>query len=125
MNVYPLRPCTLLAGFLFALLAQGLAAMPLGAEPSATARPAVPAGFGSAAMAAAGSQLYGAKNCTQCHGIGGTGGVRLVGNQLEPEEIFETISQGRIRGAMRMPMWQGILTDEEIWQLAAYVHSLK
>ncbi len=99
--------------------------MPLGEAPPTAPHHAVPAGFGSAAMVAAGSQLYGAKNCTQCHGIGGTGGVRLAGNQLEPEEIFETIAQGRIRGAMRMPMWQGLLTDEEIWQLAAYVHSLK
>ena len=94
--------------------------------PGAAADASVPPpDFGSPAQVAAGRQVFERNNCIQCHGAGGLGGVRLAGNQLTPMEAYQTIAQGRIRGAMRMPMWQGVLSEQEIWQVAGYVISLQ
>jgi cytochrome c oxidase cbb3-type subunit 3 len=37
------------------------------------------------------------------------------------DQIAATIAEGRPNG---MPSWRGKLTDDQIWQLAAYVRSL-
>lgn len=115
----------LLVGALLTLSsAQAVPAMP--GSPGETATDAgPPPDFGSPEMAAAGRQVFERNNCIQCHGAGGLGGVRLVGNSLTPMEAYQTISRGRIRGAMRMPMWQGVLTEQELWEVASYVISLQ
>ncbi len=42
-----------------------------------------------------------------------------------PEVIFNTITNGRIRGSSVMPPWKNTLTEEEISQLVAYILSLR
>ena len=76
-------------------------------------------------MISAGSQVFQEKQCTYCHGQGGNGAIKLAGrSDLEPAYIFETIAEGRVKGALRMPSWRGVLTDEQIWQATAYIMSL-
>jgi mono/diheme cytochrome c family protein len=76
-------------------------------------------------MITAGSQLFQEKQCAYCHGQGGSGAIRLAGrSDLEAAYIFETIAEGRVKGALRMPSWRGVLTDDQIWQATAYIMSL-
>ena len=44
--------------------------------------------------------------------------------RFEPAYIFDTIAEGRAKGALRMPSWRGVLTDDQIWQATAYVMSI-
>jgi mono/diheme cytochrome c family protein len=74
---------------------------------------------------AAGRQVFEDKRCTYCHGTDGNGGIKLAGRtDLEPDYVFQTISEGRARGSLRMPSWRGVLSDQQIWQATAYVLSL-
>ena len=75
---------------------------------------------------AAGTRYYTWYNCTGCHfnGGGGIGPAFMdatwrYGGSLE--EIHNSIAQGRPNG---MPVWGGKIPDPQIWQIAAYVHSL-
>jgi len=85
------------------------------------------AAYGRNAFAIAqGQQLFGAMNCVGCHSHGGGGmGPALMdaewryGGRID--QIAQSISEGRPNG---MPAWRGKLTDQQIWQLAAYVQSL-
>jgi mono/diheme cytochrome c family protein len=75
--------------------------------------------------AAAGRELFQEKQCAYCHGPRGMGAIRLAGrSDLELKYVFETISEGRVDGALRMPSWRGVLSEEQIWQATAYVLSL-
>ncbi len=73
-----------------------------------------------------GQQLFGAMNCSGCHAHGGGAigpalmdSVWIYGSS--PEQIFASIAEGRPNG---MPSWKHALTNQEIWQLVAYVRSL-
>jgi mono/diheme cytochrome c family protein len=73
----------------------------------------------------AGHHLYLEKHCSHCHGADGNGGVNLTRRDLaDPDYVFRAIAEGRERGSLRMPAWREVLTDEEIWQAAAYVISI-
>jgi cytochrome c oxidase cbb3-type subunit 3 len=81
---------------------------------------------GNAAAIAQGQQLFGSMNCAGCHGHGGGGmGPPLMdakwryGGRID--QIASSISEGRPNG---MPAWRSKLTQEQIWQLSAYVRSL-
>lgn len=76
---------------------------------------------------ARGHQLFVQYNCSGCHGDHGGGGM---GPSLrdprwhyggEPAQIFNTISYGRVG----MPSWGTKLTAEQIWQLTAYIKSMR
>src|SRR5271166_576138 len=82
-----------------------------------------------------GRTLY-MQNCAICHGENGDGhGVRSVGMEPPPanltvppwsdevsaEQTFHAIHDG-VQGAA-MPSWS-TLTDRQIWDLVAYIHSL-
>jgi cytochrome c oxidase cbb3-type subunit III len=66
-------------------------------------------------------------NCIGCHAPNGSGGMGpslsnssfLYGG--EPENIYLTILQGRPAG---MPVFGGLLPDQVIWDLVAYVRSI-
>ena len=66
-------------------------------------------------------------NCYGCHGGHGGGGMGpslrnpswIYGST--DAEIFYSIAQGRGKG---MPAWGTRLTDEQIWELVAYVKTL-
>ena len=73
-----------------------------------------------------GKRLYDWYNCSGCHfhGAGGIG-PSLADNDWiyggSMSQIFSSIHQGRPNG---MPSWGGKLSTTEIWEIAAYVHSL-
>jgi mono/diheme cytochrome c family protein len=73
---------------------------------------------------AAGHQLFLEKQCAHCHGEDGRGGVNLARRTLDPAGVFQSISDGREKNGIRMPAWRDVLTDDEIWQAAAYVLSI-
>jgi cytochrome c oxidase cbb3-type subunit 3 len=74
-----------------------------------------------------GKRLYGAYNCTGCHGVNGGGAIGpalkddkwIYGSQ--PDQIYSTISQGRPDG---MPSFGGHIPTQQIWMLVAYVQSM-
>ena len=75
---------------------------------------------------AQGQQLYLQMNCVGCHSHGGGGmGPPLMDDQWRYggriDQIATTIAEGRPNG---MPSWRGKLTEDQVWDLAAYVRSL-
>ncbi len=66
-------------------------------------------------------------NCVGCHAANGAGGMgpSLSNSKFvygsEPEQIYLTILQGRPAG---MPAWGGMLPDQVIWDLVAYIRSI-
>ncbi len=73
-----------------------------------------------------GKNLFSAFNCVGCHAHGGGSiGPALMDGKwrygYEPQQVYATIMAGRPNG---MPAFQGKLTDQQAWQLAAYVRSL-
>jgi cytochrome c oxidase cbb3-type subunit 3 len=74
-----------------------------------------------------GQTWFKAYNCSGCHGGGGGGGMGppLMDNKwrygAEPENVFQSISQGRPNG---MPAFGEHVPEDQIWQLVAYVRSL-
>ena len=85
---------------------------------------------------AAGQQLY-QRNCASCHGRNGQGGP---GNDLIPAapsllgdawnhgstdgEIFTNIKEG-IGPDMKMKAFKAKLSDQDIWNVVNYIHSLQ
>jgi len=74
----------------------------------------------------AGQTLYTQMNCVGCHAHGGGGmGPPLMDDEWRYggriDQIAATIAEGRPNG---MPSWRGKLTEDQIWDLAAYVRSL-
>src|ERR1041384_1441017 len=73
-----------------------------------------------------GQALFDQMNCSGCHSQGGGGmGPALMDDEWTygslPTQIFASIAEGRSNG---MPTWKYRLTNEQIWQLVAYVRSL-
>jgi cytochrome c oxidase cbb3-type subunit 3 len=80
----------------------------------------------SAYHIAQGKKYFSWFNCNGCHGNGGgNSGPALMDNRWiygsDIENIVQTIREGRPNG---MPSFRGKLTDEQIWELAAYVRSM-
>jgi mono/diheme cytochrome c family protein len=73
---------------------------------------------------AAGHALFLEKQCAHCHGEDGTGGVNLTRRVLDAKGVFISIADGREKNGVRMPAWREVLTDQEIWDAAAYVLSI-
>ena len=75
-----------------------------------------------------GRRFFLAYNCAGCHGDHGGGGMGpslrderwLYGSS--PAQIARSIADGRAHG---MPAWRRMLTDAQVWQLAAYIKSLR
>lgn len=73
-----------------------------------------------------GKVLYQQFNCSGCHSLGGGGiGPPLMDSDWiygsDPENVYETIVQGRPNG---MPAFGGKVTDGQVWRLVAYVRSM-
>ena len=80
----------------------------------------------NASAIATGQQLYTWMNCAGCHSHGGGGmGPALMDDRWlyggRIDQVAASIMEGRPRG---MPAWQERLTEQQMWQLAAYVRSL-
>jgi mono/diheme cytochrome c family protein len=85
--------------------------------------------------ASTGAEVFKA-NCIACHGLQGHGDGP-AGASLDPapknlpelsaiatdDYLFWRISTGRDGTAM--VAWKGVLTDEQIWQVISYIHTLK
>jgi cytochrome c oxidase cbb3-type subunit III len=75
---------------------------------------------------AQGKTLFRWFNCSGCHSAGGGGmGPALMDDKWfygsEREKVYETIMNGRPNG---MPAFKGKITDDQAWQLVAYVRSM-
>jgi cytochrome c oxidase cbb3-type subunit III len=73
-----------------------------------------------------GKTLYNQYNCSGCHFQGGGGiGPPLIDADWiygsRPENVFESIAEGRPNG---MPAFGGKIVTDQIWQIAAYVRSM-
>jgi cytochrome c oxidase cbb3-type subunit 3 len=73
-----------------------------------------------------GKRLFSWFNCVGCHAHGGGAiGPALMDSEWvygsEPANIYATILEGRPNG---MPSFRGRITDEQLWQLVAYVRSM-
>jgi len=71
----------------------------------------------------AGLKRFGANCSAYCHGFEGSGGKTPAfrGRQdLNAEEVFLTITRGRI-GSDVMPSFANSFTDEKRWELVAYI----
>jgi cytochrome c oxidase cbb3-type subunit 3 len=73
-----------------------------------------------------GKRLYGWYNCSGCHAEGGgdkgpalMDDVWIYGS--EPARIFESIADGRPNG---MPAFRSKISEQQMWQLTAYVRSM-
>ena len=75
-------------------------------------------------MIAAGHDLFLQKQCAHCHGPDGKGGINLARRELDPKGVFQSITDGRDKSGLRMPAWRGVMSDEEIWKVTAYVLSI-
>jgi cytochrome c oxidase cbb3-type subunit 3 len=92
----------------------------------ATSDPRLSAYERNAYAIAQGQRLFTWMNCVGCHAHGGGGmGPPLMDDRWRYggsiQQIAATIYQGRPGG---MPAWKGRLTEQQIWQLAAYVRTL-
>ena len=98
-------------------------------EPDARPDPADPVGEHyekNAFDISQGGRLYRWFNCNGCHAAGGGGmGPALMDDEWRYggsiDQIHATILEGRPNG---MPSWRGKMTDQQAWQLSAYVLSL-
>jgi|KBSMisStaDraftv2_1062788.scaffolds.fasta_scaffold552678_2 mono/diheme cytochrome c family protein len=86
-----------------------------------------PADMSDPALIAAGQKRFN-QACFYCHGqdgVGGKGASLQNRADLAPQFIFDTISNGRIRGSSVMPKWKNGLSEDQIWELTAFIVSLR
>lgn len=106
------------------LLASG-AALPILLARAQTPSAAIatpPMDLNDPAIVKAGEALY-LQTCRYCHGKEGQGGrgPMLRGRGLDPRYIF-----GRVEnGYPPMPAFNRLYTPEQVWQLVAFVESMK
>jgi mono/diheme cytochrome c family protein len=135
------------------LMVSALAACSAGAATTApagdalAANPTTPAEYagktnplaGDAAAAETGQKLF-ATNCASCHGPLGKGdGPAAQALNPKPKDLaaemaqvqdgylFWRISEGGMMAPFHsaMPAWQSILSEEQIWQIINYMHTLQ
>jgi cytochrome c oxidase cbb3-type subunit 3 len=104
--------------------------LPVGPVPGVTAQPPLPQNplENNAVARMEGRTLFVQFNCSGCHGGHAGGGmgpslrdrVWLYGGQ--DANIYASIAQGRGKG---MPTWGAKIPQQEIWQLVAYIKSLR
>ncbi len=124
---------------MFILIALALASC--GAENDAAATDSMPAEYVGktnpldASAAAAGAEIF-KINCEACHGVQGRGdGPAGVALDPQPKDLavfaptvgddylYWRINAGK--DGTSMMAWNGALTDEQIWQVVAFIRTLK
>ncbi len=80
----------------------------------------------SAYAVSQGQKLFDQYNCSGCHahGAGGIGPPLIDQTWIygsEPQNIFQTIVEGRPNG---MPSFRGKIPDQQVWELVAFVRSM-
>jgi mono/diheme cytochrome c family protein len=83
-----------------------------------------PLDINSPAAVQQGQDLFN-QTCSNCHGENGDGGpVVFQGrSDLTADKVFDTISNGRVRGATIMPAWKDSLSEADRWALTAFIVS--
>jgi cytochrome c oxidase cbb3-type subunit 3 len=104
--------------------------VPVGPLPGITAQPSLPGNpLGQNPVATTeGRTLFVQYNCSGCHGGHAGGGMGpslrdpawIYGG--DDAHIFASIAEGRSKG---MPSWGEKIPQQEIWQLVAYIKSLR
>jgi cytochrome c oxidase cbb3-type subunit 3 len=99
---------------------------PGGNSPVTTQDPKGESFLGNAYALSQGKTLFKQMNCNGCHANGGGGsGPALMDDRWiygsSIENVAASIREGRPNG---MPSFRGRLTDDQVWQLAAYVLSM-
>jgi len=94
---------------------------------AAAADPPNPVGS-DAVVVQAGQRLFQRYNCAGCHGEHGGGGMgpslrdsTWIYGASNPR-IFSSIAEGRAHG---MPAWGARIPEQQIWELVAYIRSLR
>lgn len=66
------------------------------------------------------------QNCVYCHGARGVGGrgKKLQCRDLDPDYLFDVISNGLTEGSFFMPAWKDSMDERMRRQLVSYVKSL-
>jgi len=118
----------LLVATLWAVAPAGAVAPPDGVPVAVAANPPYAPAFdlNDPERIEAGRKRFNRTCAGYCHGFEGTGGraPSFKGRtDLAPQSAFETIRNGRV-GAGVMPPWGGALTEEQIWELVAYLGHL-
>jgi cytochrome c oxidase cbb3-type subunit 3 len=75
-----------------------------------------------------GRRLFNWYNCSGCHGGHAGGGMGpslrdrdwLYGDR--PDQIYDSIAQGRSKG---MPAWGSKIPEQQVWELVAYIKSMR
>ncbi len=77
----------------------------------------------SAEAIAEGKRLYAMRCSHYCHGKEGRRGIgpALRGRDLDPAYLYNRIANG----FRPMPAWKSTYTPEQIWDIVAYIESLK
>lgn len=76
---------------------------------------------------AEGYRLFNQFNCSGCHSPGGGGGMGppLIDQEWiygsSPENVFQTIQEGRPNG---MPSFKGRISSSDTWKIVTYVRSM-
>lgn len=121
----PPLPCCIISFVMKAVLLVFFVALPMAAQHGSYASESTHPSIGDPAAISAGSGLY-RQSCAGCHGQDGSGGrgpnlvQRPLWHPLSDEMIFNTIRNG-LPGADMPPT---NLTDDETWQLVAFIHAL-
>ncbi|TNE78614.1 MAG: hypothetical protein EP334_04820 [Gammaproteobacteria bacterium] len=76
--------------------------------------------------AAAGEGLFN-QVCVYCHGAQGIGGKarKMQCRTYDSKYLFDTISNGKKRGAYVMPSWKRSYDEKTRWELVSYIMTLK
>jgi cytochrome c oxidase cbb3-type subunit 3 len=83
---------------------------------------------GNLSATAEGRQLFVRFNCSGCHGGRAGGGMGPSLRDVDwrygssDAQVFSTITEGRDQG---MPAWGTKISEDQIWKLVAYIHSLR
>jgi mono/diheme cytochrome c family protein len=126
--------------FTLILAAFALAACSGGAD-KVSAPDKIPAQFAGktnplgADAATAGAELF-KNNCVACHGKQGHGdgpaGAALNPPPKNLPELVSTVGDDYLfwrisagKAGTSMVAWKGVLTDEQIWQVVSFIHTLK
>lgn len=126
---------------LFILVLSALTLTACGGATETAVVDSVPAEFAGktnplgADAAAAGAEVF-QYNCKACHGEQGHGdgpaGVALEPKPKNLPELAATVGDDYLfwristgKAGTSMVGWKGILTDEQIWQVVAFIHTLK
>lgn len=75
-----------------------------------------------------GGEMFNGMCAGYCHGTNGTakrGPAVRNRPDLDEYTLYHTIAKGRKRSGNPMPPWEGLLSEEEIWTIIAYIVSLR